>query len=95
MKEAIFILLVVIVLAALTAVRYRKQIAAIMGFARMLREAKDSVRGSRAFPNDNAKSIPLVNCTACGIWVPQNKSRKIGDVFYCSDDCLQIQKSAR
>ena len=86
MKEALFILLIVCVLAALTAVRYRKQIAGMIGFAKMLKEARQSL-GQRpsSVPAENAKSIPLVNCSKCGVWVPQNKARKVGDVFLCSE----------
>ncbi len=93
MKEAFIILLVVCVLAALTAVKYRKQIAGMIGFARILKEARQSVgQQSNSFP---VESIPLVNCSKCGVWVPQNKARKVGDIFYCSDECVQMQKPAR
>ena len=85
MKEALFILLVVLVLLALTAVRYRKQIAGMIGFARMLKEAKQSVsQGSPRIQSPSEKSIPLVNCSKCGVWIPQNKARKFGDEFVCS-----------
>jgi hypothetical protein len=90
MREAIFILFVVFVLLGITAMRYRKQIAGMIGFARMLKEAKQNVaQGSNNIQGDTGKSIPLVNCTKCGVWVPQNKARKVGDLFFCSDECLQ------
>ena len=90
MREALFIFLVVFVLLALTAVRYRKQIAGMIGFARMLKEAKQSIsQGSPRIQSPSGKSIPLVNCSKCGVWVPQNKAMKIGDVYYCSDECLK------
>ena len=92
MREAIFILLVVSLLAALTALRYRKQIAGILGLARALKDAKDAVGQSRAISSDEKTSIPLVNCSKCGVWVPQNKARKVGEIFYCSDECVQLQK---
>ncbi len=85
-KEALFILLVVCILAALTAVKYRKQIAGMIGFARMLKEAKQNfAQGSNSIRGTTEKSVPLVNCSKCGVWVPQNKARKVGDVFFCSD----------
>ena len=91
MREALFILVIVCVLAALTAVRYRKQIAGMIGFARMLKEAKQNISvGSTNVIRGPEKSIPLVNCSKCGVWIPQNKARKVGDVFFCSDKCLQI-----
>lgn len=91
MREAIFILLVVFGLLALTALRYRKQIAGMIGFARMLKEAKQNITHGPNQIRSPEKSIPLVNCSKCGIWVPQNKARKVGDIFFCSDECLQMR----
>ena len=94
MREAIFILLVVLGLFALTVFRYRKQIAGVIGFARMLKETKENLgHGSGQIRGNAEKSIPLVNCSKCGVWVPQNKARKMGDIFYCSDECVRIQRT--
>lgn len=96
MREALFVLLVVLLLLALTAVKYRKQIAGMIGFARMLRGVKaDLTQQTRHVQSHSESSIPLVNCAKCGVWVPQTKARKVGDLFYCSDACLEVQKSAR
>ena len=96
MREALFILLIVCVLAALTAIRYRKQISGMIGFAKRLKEAKQNISvGSPRVMQTPEKSIPLVNCSKCGVWVPQNKLRKVGDLFFCSDECVQMQKPAR
>jgi len=88
MKEALFIMLVIGVLAALTAVRYRKQIAGMIGIAKMLKETTRSVAGRNKQVSGEANSIPLVNCSKCGVWVPQGKAIKVRDVYYCSDACL-------
>lgn len=90
MREIVVILVVILVLLGLTALRYRKQIAGILGLARALKEAKDAVGQSRVISSDEKTSIPLVNCSMCGVWVPQNKARKVGKVFYCSDECLSV-----
>lgn len=96
MREAFIILLVIFGLLALTALRYRKQIAGMIGFARMLKEAKQNItQGSSHIQGSAGKSIPLVNCSKCGVWVPRNKARKVGDIFFCSDKCVQMQKPAR
>ena len=96
MKEAFFILFVVLVLLAITAIRYRKQITGMIGFARMLKEAKQNIaQGPSSVRVDSGKSIPLVNCSKCGVWVPQNKSRKVGDLFFCSDECVKMQVPSR
>ncbi|MEO7658109.1 MAG: hypothetical protein ABIV48_00715 [Pyrinomonadaceae bacterium] len=92
MREALFILIVVFGLFALTAFRYRKQIAGMIGFARMLKETKDSITQiSRPVASQATQNIPLVNCSQCGVWVPQNKARKVGDLFFCSDKCVSCR----
>lgn len=95
MKEALVILVVIAILLALTAVRYRKQIAGAIGIARMLRDAKRSMDGMKAgLPRQEESSIQLVNCMNCGVWVPAAKARKVGNSYYCSDDCLTAPRSA-
>ena len=95
MKEALVILAVLAVLLALTAVRYRKQIATVIGLARMLRDAKRSVQGLRPdLTADTSNSVQLVNCSKCGVWVPRSKARKVGELFYCSDACVTGRRSA-
>ena len=95
MKEAFLILLVIAVLLALTALRYRKQIAGVIGVARMLKQARQTVaNGQRNLPHDGGQSVPLVHCEKCGIWVPQNKALKIRDRSYCSDACFVAAKAS-
>jgi len=90
MREFVFILLVILVLLALTAIRYRKTIAGILGVAKMLKEAKDSASGVKAVGGQKP-SVQLVNCSKCGVWVPQNKAIKRGEgFFYCSESCKQL-----
>lgn len=90
MKETIFILFVILVLLGLTALRYRKQIAGMIGLAQMLKETTKAMsQGAGKIRGDSGKSIPLVNCSRCSVWVPQNKARRIGEVFYCSDECVK------
>jgi len=96
MREALFIILVALILLGWTAFRYRKQIAGLIGFARMLKDAKENLKqGSSQIQGNSGKSIPLVNCSQCGVWVPQNKARKISEVFYCSEECVAMQRSER
>lgn len=91
MREILIILVVVIVLLALTAVKYRKQIAGLIGVARMLKDAKDAV-GQNSIRAEDARSVQLVNCAKCGVWVPQDKAMKIRDgYFYCSDECVKTR----
>lgn len=86
MKEALFVLLIVFVLVALTAIKYRKQIAGMIGFAKMLKDVRaDLSQQSQRISGQPEASIPLVNCSKCGVWVPQNKAIKIGGIFVCSN----------
>lgn len=91
MREILIILAVILVLLALTAVKYRKQIAGLIGVAKMLKEAKDAV-SQNSIQGDEARSAQLVNCAKCGVWVPQDKAIKIRDgYFFCSDECVKTR----
>ncbi len=91
MREALFILLVIAVLLAWTAFRYRKTIAGMIGFVRMIKDAKSELGSRPPIGQVPAKAATLVNCSSCGVWVPQNKARKTGDSFFCSDTCRKIR----
>ena len=94
--EIIFILIVVIALLALTAIRYRKQIAAMIGFARVLREAKRAAaERTKVMEGEKTASTSLVNCSKCDIWVPQSKAVKFRDGFICSSVCQQAGVAER
>ncbi len=98
MKEAIFILIVFAVILALTAVRYRKQIAGVLHIWRTLKSVRNQVKqGSETAKRD--ESIPagaLVNCAKCGKWVPENGAISLrGGTFYCSTACLEKTANTR
>lgn len=95
MREAFFILLVLFVLLALTAIRYRKQIAGMIGLARMLRQARRSAAaGKRSVSGAGEVGVQLVNCSKCDIWVPQNRAVKFRDGFVCSSICSKAEQAA-
>jgi hypothetical protein len=83
MKEGFFILLVIFILLGLTAVRYRKQITGMIGLARALKDAKDNAAGGSQRQAAPA-SVQLVNCSKCGVWVPENKASKRGSDYRCA-----------
>jgi hypothetical protein len=94
MREVLLILVVIVGLLVLTAVRYRKQIAGVLGVARMLREAKRSAsETSRSVQGDNVRDNRLVNCAKCGVWVPEVKALRSGKLFFCSDECFVAVKA--
>ncbi|HUS00019.1 MAG TPA: hypothetical protein VMZ26_18290 [Pyrinomonadaceae bacterium] len=90
MKEAFFILLVIAVLLALTAIRYRRQIAAMLHIWRSLKSMRDQVKERRVPPQENIPAGPLVNCAKCRSWVPEREAIQLrGGTFYCSSACLE------
>ena len=91
MKEAFFILLVVIVLAALTALRYRRQIKAMLNVWRTFQSMRQTgQQGDKRIQDEPAAPGPLVNCPKCGTWVPEEKAIKLGrSAYYCSTKCLE------
>ena len=94
MREAFFILLVIGILLALTAVRYRRQIAAVLHIWRSLKEVRQQVRRSEA-PAVEKGSGRLVNCAKCGTWVPEERAIQLrGGSNYCSSTCLETTSTA-
>jgi hypothetical protein len=86
MREAVFILLVVMLLAGATAFRYRRQIAAALQIWKMLRSGGASGGTLNAPP----AAAALVKCAHCGTLVPQGRAINYGrGIFYCSDNCLK------
>lgn len=99
MREALFIFAVILVLAALTAFRYRKQIIGMIELARTLKKVGGALSGGNAgaprMPVSNDKGASgdtaLVNCSTCGVWTPQTRARMIKGRFYCSDECFMAR----
>lgn len=92
MKEALFILLVIAVLAALTAYRYRRQIRTMRQFWRMAKEMRQMHSQARR-EVEEPKSVAtgkLVNCSKCGTWVPEERAIRLGrTAAFCSSNCLE------
>jgi hypothetical protein len=88
MREGLFILAVIFLLFALTAIRYRKHIVGMIGLARALNDAKNTAPQGKTIGPNESTSVRLVNCAKCGIWVPQNKAIGAGHALYfCSVEC--------
>ena len=91
MRDALFILFVIFLLLALTAIRYRKQVIAMIRIHRMMKNAAGS-QAEKQIRNDG--STKLVNCAKCGVWVPQNTAIVFpGNQHYCSMKCLAVSKN--
>ena len=92
MKEFAVILIAILILLGITAIRYRKQIASVLGFVRMIREAADPNRAKRSIGPPTAKPVSeLVHCAGCGTWVPRDRAIRFdARTFYCSKQCVKV-----
>lgn len=96
MREALFILLVLLALAGLTVYRYRRQIRAAFEFYRTIKTIRERTHSSQnQIPDEPAASGPLVHCQKCGTWVLEEKAVRLGrSAFYCSTECLETSRAA-
>jgi hypothetical protein len=96
MREAFIILLVIAVLLGLTAIRYRKQIVAMMHIWRSLKAMRQQAAQRQVEPEKAEELGPLVNCAKCGTWVPEQRAIKLrGGTFYCSSNCLETAATTK
>lgn len=95
MREALFILLVLLALAGLTAYRYRRHIRGALDLYRTLKTIRGRTSSSRSeIPAEPASKGPLVNCQKCGTWVPEESAVRLGrSAFYCSTKCLETSRA--
>ena len=92
MREALVILAVMGILLILTAVRYRRQIAAGVQIWRSLKEARQQINRRTKPPAETrpVDSGKLVNCAKCSTWVPENRAIKLrGGSYFCSSTCVE------
>ena len=88
MREALFILVILLVLAALTLYRYRRQVGVGVQIWRALRKMRSDHKKSIERPVETPMG-PLVNCTRCGTWTPEGKAIRLGGANYCSAKCVE------
>jgi len=92
MKEAFVILIVIGFLLLLTAVRYRKQIAAGMQIWRSMKAMRQTLnqQSGKTATSQPVDSGKLVNCAKCGTWVPEQRAITLRDgSSFCSSGCLE------
>ncbi len=91
MREALVILIVLLILIALTAYKYRRQIGTMISVGKMIRDAATGNANRReSIGAEPIASGNLVSCTKCATWVPESKAIKFGgNTFFCTDACLQ------
>lgn len=94
MREAVFILVVLLVILGLTAYRYRRQIGTMLNLYRMMKSMRQMNKpANNRIDGDDKSSGPLVNCAKCGTWVPENRAIKLrGNTVFCSAECLETSQ---
>lgn len=87
----LIILVLLILLAAIVAVRYRRQIQTALYVWKMFRKMRQSgKREEKQITQPAAKETPLIRCAKCGTWVPQKNALNLrSKTFYCSANCME------
>lgn len=96
MREALFILVVLLLLFGLTAYRYRRQLRFALEIWRTMKGVRElrSQQTAESFDPLTAKG-ELVNCSKCGKWTPEATSIRFSPtIYYCSTKCLQSKVKA-
>lgn len=77
--------------SAITAYRYRKQIQAAWMMYRAFRQMKQKSKPTaRDIPEKAAASdSPLVRCSKCQKWTPQDSAVKLKSNYFCSHSCME------
>ncbi|HEY2866822.1 MAG TPA: hypothetical protein VGJ02_07010 [Pyrinomonadaceae bacterium] len=91
MREVLFILLVVGILLALTAVKYRRQIVTLITIWKQFQAARARLQQTPNRPRsiEPDRGIKLVNCARCGKWIPENAARRHSNTtFVCVGGCV-------
>ncbi len=91
MKLLIIFVLFLVVLA-LIAVRYRKQIQTAIYVWRMFRKMRQMSKPNenQIETKENQLNVPLIRCVGCGNWVAETNVLKMGNkISYCSAACIE------
>ncbi len=82
MSKLLILILLILVLAAIIALRYRRQIQTALYIWRMFRKMRqmDKPPEKQIEKEENAKDFQLIRCAKCGTWIPQKK---------CSESALK------
>ena len=88
----LIILVLLLVLAAIIAVRFRRQITMGIQIFQMLRQLRSQVKPREKTIEKQAdnKNQALVRCARCGTWTPQATALNLrSKIFYCSPKCME------
>lgn len=90
----LIVLVILLLVLALIAFRYRKQIQTALYMWRMfkqMRQMSQKTPEKRIEPKTNSKKdTSLIRCLSCGNWTPETKALKLGaKSVYCSANCME------
>jgi hypothetical protein len=88
----LIILILFLILIAIIAVRYRRQINVGIEIFKMFRQLKNQTkpREKKLDKKTADKAAPLVRCAKCGTWTPQTSALNLrSKTFYCSANCME------
>ena len=88
----LILLILFLILTAIIAVRYRRQITVGIEIFKMFRQLKNQAKPQEKKLDKKAadKSVPLVRCARCGTWTPQTSALNLrSKTFYCSANCME------
>ncbi len=92
MTEWLVVLLVILIVAAIIAYRYRKQIQTAWIMYQTFRKFRQQTKPKqkKQVPKQNAsKDTQLVRCPKCNKWTPQEEAVKLKSNYYCSHTCME------
>lgn len=92
----LIILVILLIVAAIVAVRYRRQIQTAIYMYRMFRKMREmskppaKQKEKQIDRKNDLSDVQLVRCTGCGNWVAQTEVLKMGNkISYCSAACIE------
>lgn len=86
----LLILILFLFLAAMIAVRYKKQIIRLIQFWKTFTALESEQPRKQVKRENSSGDIRLVTCAKCGSWIAQNQAVKThGENYYCSAKCFE------
>ncbi|MGI8639505.1 MAG: hypothetical protein ACR2MG_06070 [Pyrinomonadaceae bacterium] len=92
MTKLLILLILLLVVASMIALRYRRQIQTALYVWRMFRKMRqmDKPQEKQIEKKENAKDVQLIRCAKCGTWIPQKNALNLrSKAFYCSTNCME------
>ncbi len=88
----LILLVLFLILMAIIAVRFRRQINMGIQIFQMFRQMRTLNKPKEKKLDKKAvnENLPLVRCAKCGTWTPQSAALNLrSKTFYCSTNCME------